>query len=80
MITKVQKWGNSLAVRIPKAFAMEVGLEQNEAVEVSLENGRLVLKPLPRPALSLADLLSQITEQNLHREIDTGFAQGNDAW
>jgi antitoxin MazE len=79
MITKIQKWGNSLAVRIPKSFAVEVGLEQNAAVEITMDDGKLILKPLLASPLSLADLISQITEQNLHGEVDTGFIQGNEA-
>jgi antitoxin MazE len=79
MITRIQKWGNSLAVRIPKSFAVEVGLEQNAAVEITMDDGKLILKPLLASPLSLADLISQITEQNLHGEVDTGFIQGNEA-
>jgi antitoxin MazE len=80
MITKIQKWGNSLAVRIPKSFAVEVGLEQNIAIEITMDDGKLILTPLLVSPLTLADLLSQITEQNLHMEVDTGFVQGNEAW
>ena len=80
MLTRVQKWGNSLAVRIPKPFANEVGLEQDTQVEVSLVDGKLVIVPVIKPALTLDQLLAQVTEQNLHREVDTGPATGNEAW
>jgi antitoxin MazE len=76
----VKKWGNSLAVRIPKPFANEVGLEQDTPVEVSLVDGKLVVRPVHEPALSLDQLLAQVTEANLHREVDTGPAVGNEVW
>jgi antitoxin MazE len=80
MKTRVQKWGNSLALRIPKSFASEVGLECNAPVEISLVDGNLVVKPDVEPAPSLEELLEQVTENNLHHEIDTGAAVGSEAW
>jgi antitoxin MazE len=71
MKTKIQMWGNSLAVRIPKPFAAEVGLEQQSAVDVSVVDGTLVITPSPAPALS--DLLALVTDDNLHGEIDSGI-------
>ena len=80
MKTRVQKWGNSLALRIPKSFAEEVGLEKESSVEVSLDDGRLVITPLTKQKLSLEQLLAKVTEDNLHHEVDTGPAVGNEAW
>ncbi len=79
-MTRVKKWGNSLAVRIPKPLATEVGIEQNTQVEVSLVDGKLVVAPVLKPALTLEQLLAQVTEQNLHGEVDTGPRMGNEAW
>jgi len=79
-LTRVKKWGNSLAVRIPKPLATEVGIEQNTQVEVSLVDGKLVVAPVLKPALTLEQLLAQVTEQNLHGEVDTGPRMGNEAW
>lgn len=76
----MQKWGNSLAVRIPKPFAMEAGLDVNSVVVVSLEKGAVIIKPLPRSKQTLKQLLSKITEDNLHDEIETGPAVGNEVW
>ncbi len=78
MLTRVKKWDNSLAVRIPKPFADEVGLEQNAAVEVSLVGGKLVIVPVLESTLSLDQLLAQVTEDNLHSEVDTGPAVGKE--
>jgi antitoxin MazE len=80
MRTRVQKWGNSLALRIPKSFAAEVGLCENLAVDLSVTEGRLVIQPHSEEPLSLADLLRAVTEENLHREWDTGPAVGKEIW
>ena len=80
MRTRVQKWGNSLALRIPKSFASEVGLQKEASVEVSLVDGTLVIKPLARPKPTLRQLLAKITKDNLHHEVATGAAVGNEAW
>lgn len=80
MRTRVQKWGNSLALRIPKSFASEVGLEKESAVEVSLADGKLVVTPVAKPDLTLKQLLSKVTPENIHHEVDTGTAVGNETW
>jgi antitoxin MazE len=78
--TRVRKWGNSLALRIPKLLAAEVGIEEDTRVELSLVDGKLVITPETEPELQLEDLLAQVTEENLHGEIDTGPATGREAW
>jgi antitoxin MazE len=80
MRTKVQKWGNSLALRIPKAFAIDAQIENNSVVEVSLIDGRIVIKPIFTHDWSLEQLLSGVTSNNIHRETDTGDAVGNEVW
>jgi antitoxin MazE len=80
MVTRIQKWGNSLALRIPKSFAAEVGLKQDVVVELSLVEGKLVVTPTPEPRLTLEELLAGVTEDNLHSEVDTGSSVGNEAW
>ena len=80
MKTRVQKWGNSLALRIPKSFAAEVGLHENGAVELSLEEGALVVHPIASKPLTLAELLRGVTDENLPGEWDTGPAVGKEAW
>ena len=80
MKTRVQKWGNSLALRIPKSFAAEVGLDPNSSVEMSLRDGKLVVVPSEKPKLTLRQLLAQVTSENLHREVDTGSAVGGEVW
>lgn len=80
MKTRIQKWGNSLALRIPKPFAEEARLAENAAVDVSVRNGRLVVVPIVEPALTLEDLVGQITSQNRHGETETGEPVGDEVW
>ena len=77
---RVQRWGNSLAIRIPKPFALEIGLEQNTLVTVSIAEGKLLLEPVVEPKYTLEQLLADVTEDNLHREVETGQAVGNEVW
>jgi antitoxin MazE len=79
MKTRIQKWGNSLALRIPKSFAAELQLEQGLLVDVSLLDGKLLVTPLRPPAVTLEKLLEGITPQSLHHEVDTGPAVGSEA-
>jgi mRNA interferase MazF len=67
----VQKWGNSLALRVPKAFAAEVGLRNESPVDVSVVNGKIIIASVAEPKLTLEQLLTQVTEDNLHHEVDT---------
>ena len=80
MKTRVQKWGNSLALRIPKSFATEVGLQRETSVEISLANGKLIITPVAKPKPTLEQLLAKVTKRNLHHEVDTGAAVGNETW
>ncbi len=80
MRTHVQKWGNSLALRIPKSFATEVGLQRETSVELSLADGKLIITPVTKPKLTLKQLLAKVTKENLHHEVDTSPAIGNETW
>ena len=79
MKTRVQKWGNSLAVRIPKYLIRETGLEYNAAVEMKVEDGKLVIQRSDETP-TLASLLVDITKDNLHAAVDTGEAVGKEVW
>jgi antitoxin MazE len=72
MKTRVQKWGNSLALRIPKSFAVEARLGEDTPVELSLIEGKLVIRALVQEPLTLNALLEGVTDENLHGEWDTG--------
>lgn len=80
MEAHVQKWGNSLAVRIPKPLAVQLGLANRSPIEFSLRGQELVITPAKRANLALSNLLAGVTEDNLHEAIDTGPAVGREAW
>jgi antitoxin MazE len=76
--TQIGKWGNSLAIRIPRAFVREARLDEGMAVELSVEEGRLIVTP--RRRYSLDQLVAGITDENRHAETDWGEPVGNEAW
>jgi antitoxin MazE len=80
MKTRVQKWGNSLALRIPKSFATEAQLSEGTPVEISLVRGKLVVQALKPKAPTLDELLRGITDENRHAEWHTGLAAGKEIW
>ena len=79
METTIQKWGNSLAVRIPSNFAKEINLKKGARINIKKEQNKLIIIP-KRNKMLLADLLVKINKQNLHKEIDTGEKVGNEIW
>jgi antitoxin MazE len=78
--TKVKMWGNSLAIRVPKSIAQELGLSSDSQLEI-LSNGRTAtLKPVAAKPLSLAGMLKGVTPQNIHQETDWGKPVGKEVW
>ena len=80
MKTRIQKWGHSLALRIPKALTIEAGLGQDAFVDVALVDGKLIVTPVRPPSITLEQLLADITGENRHAEYDPGAAVGNEVW
>jgi len=80
MLTRIQKWGNSLGLRIPKSFAAEVEVEAGSTVDIRVENGDLVIRPLRRKQYVLSELLEGVNSRNVHEEISTGDPVGREAW
>ena len=80
MRTKVQKWGNSLALRIPKVFAGDVQLQNDSLVEINIVEGRIIITPVKPPSWTLEELLAGINKKSIHREVDTGSILGNEVW
>lgn len=78
MLTKIQKWGNSLALRIPKAIAIAADLQNNSTVELSVMNGNILVNPIATPHWTLEKLLKGINEGNIHHEFDSGMQVGNE--
>jgi antitoxin MazE len=80
MQTKITKWGNSLALRIPKSFALNANLKQNELVDLSIDKEKIIITPIYEKEYSLKELLDKVTESNLHGEFDTGEPVGKEIW
>jgi antitoxin MazE len=80
VVVKIQKWGNSLALRIPKAFTREINIEDGSKVNLVLEDGKLMIIPMELKHYKLSELLLQIHENNLHGEVDTKGPVGKESW
>ena len=79
MQTQVAKWGNSLALRIPRAFAREAQLDEGTPVELVVWDGQLIIRPL-RGEYRLEDLVAGITPENCHAETGWGPPVGREIW
>lgn len=79
MKTLVSKWGNSLALRIPKALAENHAIEEGSSLEIIESSEGIIIKPISEKP-SLDNLLAGITKENLHTEVSTGEAQGKKFW
>ena len=80
MKTAIQKWGNSLALRIPQPFAAETQIQEGSEVELTLKSGALVIRPKIRKRHSLDSLLKRITAKNRHDLVETGGPVGREIW
>ena len=80
MQARIQKWGNSLALRIPKTFAVEARLEEGALVDIALVEGQIVIKPRAAHEWTLEELLAGVSPNNIHREIETGPKVGKELW
>jgi len=80
MLTKVQKWGNSLGLRIPRSFAVEARVEPGVVVDISLERGGLMVRRPPIKKYLLRELIQGITKGNLHGEVMSGGPLGREDW
>ena len=78
MTVVIKKWGNSLALRIPKDIAQTLHIENNSILELNIKNGALVIEPQNETLLE--SLVSRIDASNLHNEVDTGKVVGNEEW
>jgi antitoxin MazE len=78
METKIQKWGNSLAVRLPKIFADQTGIENGSDVRIFVENGKIVVLPLKDREVLLESMLDRIDDSTVHEEVDFGRAVGRE--
>jgi antitoxin MazE len=81
MLAKVQKWGNSLALRLPKALAEEADVHLDSPVEITVRDHAIVIEPVrEKRKYDLDDLLAGVKSGNLHGDIDFGGPVGKEVW
>ena len=78
--THIKKWGNSYGIRIPKEKLEASGIHPDDLVEIQSASGHLTVTLVKKPKYTLDELLAQMTNENLHNEIETGQAMGAEAW
>jgi len=78
MTTKIQKWGNSLAIRIPKSFAETTQIREGSEIKLSLEQDKIIVTKKEKPKYTLKDLVSKINKRNIHKEINFGSPVGKE--
>ena len=79
MKATIQKWGNSLAIRIPKNITKDSRVSEGSNIDIMVENGKIILSPSPKE-YSLKELLKKVTNENIHSEISTGDYIGGEIW
>jgi antitoxin MazE len=80
MTSRVQKWGNSLALRIPRSFAEEARVQAGSPVEITVRDGVLMVRPALRGKYTLRGLLKKVTRRNVHNEVSSGPPTGRESW
>ena len=80
MQTMIQQWGNSLALRIPKAFAQQAKVKKGSRIKLTVKKNRLVMEPIEKKPVTLKELLAGVTPENIHPETDWGKPMGKEIW
>jgi antitoxin MazE len=80
MTTTIQKWGNSLALRIPKSVAENARITRGKQVKLTLHGNRLIIVPVSEPEYTIKNLIAGIDKNNIHRSVETGRAVGKEVW
>ena len=76
---RISRWGNSLAVRIPRTMADRARIEEGQEVELDVVDGCVTIRPRA-PTYTLDELLDQVTPENRHDEVDWGRPVGDEVW
>ena len=78
MVVQFARWGNSIALRIPMAFAKDIGAAEGRCADISLRDGKLIITPVECPSYDLSELVAGISDENLHVETSTASGVGNE--
>lgn len=79
MTATIRKWGNSLALRLPRAVAQQINVSEGQSVELKVTADKLIVRPARRRP-TLDELLAKVTPQNIHPETDWGPPRGKEVW
>ncbi len=80
MNATIRKWGNSLALRIPKSVARDTQLGSGSVVNLTVREGKVILEPVRKAKYTLDELLKGVSKKNIHPSVDTGPAVGREVW
>jgi antitoxin MazE len=80
MHIRVQKWGNSLAVRIPKPLAEDAKVEEGTVLNLAVSEGKVIATPVKKNKQSLKQMLAKVSRKNLHAETESGAPVGREVW
>lgn len=78
-LRKLARWGNGMAIRIPKALARDANLQEGDTLSLAVRSGAIIVKPVKKKP-SLDDLLAKVTPENIHAEVDWGKPEGKEVW
>ncbi len=80
MQMQVKKWGNSAAVRIPSSIISAAAMHIDQAVDIRVEAGCIVIEPISAPVYDLDALLAEMKPETFHDDVDFGAPVGNEVW
>lgn len=80
MTTKIQQWGNSLALRLPKEITKKFKLHKGSPVIITPDTKNILIKPIYKNEITLRELISKIKPENIHKEINWGKSVGEEIW
>jgi antitoxin MazE len=78
METKIQKWGNSLGIRIPINIVKDLSLRNGSIVDIEEEIDTIVIRP--KEKYNLNEMLNSINDTNTHSEFSFGVIEGKEIW
>lgn len=78
--TRVKQWGNSLAIRVPKSIAQDLGISNDSSIQIISDGTSAIIKPRRQVPVTLHELIDQVTPDNVHSEVDWGEPVGSELW
>ena len=76
---KLVRWGNGMAIRIPKALLRDANLQEGDTLSLTVRSGTIIAKPVKTKPV-LEDLLAKVSPENVHGEMEWGTPRRREAW